>query len=58
MLWQRDEAGSSPFSRAGLMIDNWKDEKKCLETEKHPPKSTKYATSATNLQIGPYAISK
>lgn len=40
------------------MIDNWKDEKKCLETEKHPPKSTKYATSATNLQIGPYAISK
>lgn len=25
---------------------------------KAPPKSTKYATSATNLQIGPYVISK
>lgn len=41
-----------------LMAENRRDEKICLEAEKQPPKSTKYATSARNLQMGPYVISK
>lgn len=46
------------FPRTVLTAENRRDEKFCLEAEKQPPKSTKYATSATNLQMGPYVISK
>lgn len=47
-----------PFSGSVLMAENRRHEKFAWKQKSNPRKPTKYATSATNLQMGPYVISK